>query len=258
MRYLITLVIVNLLTLSAADLSMSVGGGIWNVASKGSIVETVNQTLSVHDELYGDEKSGYLFAELRHPVPILPNVRLEYCAQESSGEGKSVALSTPFLGSTTLSTTDVSSTLQMQQYDAVMFYRVLDNTMWVSMDLGLDLKYVTSEYKVDTLSLDETSGSLTPLVYVRSRMDIPHTGLGAEADMRYITDGSSTLSDMRIKADYTMTFIPMVHPVVEIGYRVETFDIDGEESSIIGPIISGDTDVDLSFSGIYGGVSLAF
>ena len=258
MRYLMTLLVANLLTLSAANLNMSAGGGIWNVASEGSIVETVNETLTVHDQLYGKQNSGYLFAELRHPLPILPNVRLEYCAQESQGEGKTVTLSTPFPGSTTLSSAEVSSKLRIQQYDAVMFYRLLENVMWMSLDAGLDLKYVVSEYKVDTISVDESSGSLTPLLYVRGRLDIPHTDLGVETDMRYITDGSSTLSDIKIKVDYTMTFIPVVHPIVEIGYRVESFDIDGEESAIIGPIISGDTDVDLTFSGLYGGVSLAF
>jgi len=258
MRYFMTLLVVNILTLSAATLNMSTGGGVWNVASEGSIVETVNQTLSIHDQLYGEQNSGYLFAELRHPLPILPNIRLEYSAPQSSGEGKTVALSTPFLGSTTLSTTDVSSDLSMEQYDVVMFYRLLENMMWMSLDVGLDLKYVVSEYKVDAISVDESSGSLTPLLYVRGRVDIPHTDLGIETDVRYITDGSSTLSDIKIKVDYTMTFIPVVHPAVEIGYRVETFDIDGEESNIIGPIISGDTDVDLTFSGLYGGVSLAF
>ena len=258
MRYFMTLLVANILTLSAANLNMNAGGGVWNVASEGSIVETVNQTFSIHDQLYGEKNSGYLFAELRHPLPILPNVRLEYSAQQSSGEGKTGALSTPFLGATTLSSTDIRSDLCIEQYDVVMFYRLLENMMWMSLDVGLDLKYVVSEYKVDAISVDEYSDSLTPLLYVRGRVDIPHTDLGVETDVRYITDGSSTLSDIKIKVDYTMTFIPVVHPVVEIGYRVESFDIDGEESAIIGPIISGNTDVDLTFSGLYGGVGLAF
>jgi hypothetical protein len=64
--------------------------------------------------------------------------------------------------------------------------------------------------------------------------------------------------DIRLKADYTLDLIPLFKPGLELGYRIERIKVEGDQSDIIAPIISGKTDSDVTFSGLYGGVTVQF
>ena len=88
-----------------------------------------------------------------------------------------------------------------------------------------------------------------PLLYARARVQIPSTDLGLEADIKYITTGDSTVYDARAKVDYTLKFVPVIQPALEVGYRVQKIDID--EDSI-------DAKLDIDFSGVYAGLMVRF
>ncbi|WP_345975580.1 TIGR04219 family outer membrane beta-barrel protein [Sulfurimonas sp. HSL3-7] len=241
--------------------------GSWNSAARGTITETFNETLLLRDNIgsHKDKTAPYLYIVVRHPLPILPNLRLEYVDLKSSGTSVDVeSLSTTFPFDTINTTvTGVESELLLQQYDAILFYNLLDRAFWLTLDLGADLKYVISRYTVDAagykeIELDEGSGSLIPMLYVRGRADLPLKGLGVEADGKFITDGSSTVYDIRLKADYTLDLFALFKPGLELGYRIERIKVVGNQSDIIAPIISGKTESDVTFSGLYGGVTVRF
>jgi len=245
------------LTLSADGWQLKSGVGVWTASSDGTITETINSTLQVVDTLNSEELKGYLYLDLRHPLPIFPNIRFEYVDLETTGEGKKSSINTSML-TVSLPSMAVQSDLTLTQYDAIAYYNLLDVAMGVRLDAGLSVKFVESLYHVDTVSLDENADSVIPMLYLRGRYDLPVVDLGVESDIKYITDGSSTVYDFRIKVDYTLGFIPLLHPGIELGYRQQSFDIDGERSTIIAPILSGDTDTKIAFSGLYAGVTLNF
>jgi hypothetical protein len=122
----------------------------------------------------------------------------------------------------------------------------------------LDLKVIESDVNVaavassnplvpDFTAYSTTDTSVIPLLYVRARVEIPVTNIGLESDVKFITDGTNTMYDIRAKVDYTLGFVPVVQPAFELGYRMQKFVVD-----------DGATQVDLDYSGVYAGLMVRF
>ena len=235
-------------TASADIARLEMGAGSWQQTPSGGGTVSDSFSLLELDGTYASAKKEssemYLWMLVKHPIPILPNIRLEYVSIADEGISDGSVNGSP--------DGEYPTTIDMTQYDIIPYYNILDNTGWITLDLGLDLKVIQSEALTTGLSGLDTSYSyddstVIPLLYVRTRVEIPATSIGFEADVKYITDGDSTVYDVRAKVDYTLDFIPVVQPAIEVGYRVQKFDIDDD-----------DTQVDLEYSGVYAGLMLRF
>ena len=163
---------------------------------------------------HSDKRAGYLYVTIKHPLPILPNIRFEYVGVKSGGElTYSTDLGFP-IGVVEIGT---ESQFFLTQYDTILFYNLLVNTFYMSFDLGVDVKYINTQYYVPELSVDETSSSIVPMVYLRGRVDAPFAALGLESDIKYITDGELTVYDVRIKVDYTFEMNNVLTPRLDLG-----------------------------------------
>ncbi len=231
-------------------LRIEAGAGIWQSEPSGTITYKVSgnsDTLSASDQLgYQEENISYLWLNVKHPIPLLPNVRLEYVTPNFEGNTKK-----GFTWAGDNYTINTNSKLELQQTDIVLYYNLLDNTFWATLDLGLDLKLIDYSYELRNASnAYSDSGNLPiPMLYARTRAQIPMTGIGLEADIKFIGYGDTQLYDFRAKVDYTFDFVPVIQPAIELGYRTQKFKIDEDGE---------DTKVDFEFSGIYGGVMLRF
>ena len=239
---------VVLATTATADIArVEAGVGAWMQDSEGSTSYTDGGANGSYASSQEDKTQGYVWALVKHPIPILPNLRLEYVSVEDSGTATGKFKEFDIGGVSTAMSYD------MKQYDIIPYYNILDNTAWITLDLGLDIKVIDISYDVAASGVfTGYSGSETvaiPLLYARARVEIPTTEIGVEGDVRYITTGDSTVYDARLKVDYTLDFVPVIQPAIEIGYRVQKIDID--ESSV-------DTIVDLEFSGLYAGLVFRF
>jgi len=150
----------------------------------------------------------------------------------------------------------VSNTLDLTQYDTVLYYNILDNTLWTTIDLGLDIKYIDGNYKLDESSgtapaVNEDFSLAMPLAYARGRVQMPIVDIGIEAIARGMAYSGNTVVDAEIKLDYTMDFIPVVQPGLEVGYRYQQITLDGGSIGL-------DANIDTTFSGVYGGVMVRF
>ena len=231
-----------------ADFSrVEMGVGAWTQTPKGNATYTDGGANGLYTSSENKETSPYVWMLIKHPVPVLPNIRLEYVSLEdkgvASGEFKDFDIGA---ASTTLS-------YDMKQYDIIPYYNILDNTAWITLDLGLDIKIIDASYTAaPTTGFAGYRDSVifpVPLLYARARVQIPSTDLGLEADIKYITTGDSTVYDARAKVDYTLKFVPVIQPALEVGYRVQKIDID--EDSI-------DAKLDIDFSGVYAGLMVRF
>ncbi len=234
---------------SNADFTrIEMGGGIWQQKPKGYITRTDGSgALNLNGTYTSDEKSSnqfYLWAYIKHPVPIVPNLRAEYVSVSDEGKttGKVNGVTLPG---------DAPSKFKVTQADIIPYYNILDNTFWITLDLGIDIKLTQTKADVGAIGTfngySKTVNAAIPLVYLRGRVQIPSTGLGVESDIKYVTYGKNTVYDVRAKVDYTFDFIPVLNPGVELGYRVLQLKVD-----------DGSTQVDLKYSGVYGGVMLRF
>ncbi len=231
-----------------ADIArVEMGAGAWMQTPKGDASYTDGGADGRYVSSEKDSTESYVWALIKHPVPVLPNLRLEYVTLEDSG-----------VASGTFKDFDITSastalSYDMKQYDIIPYYNILDNTAWITLDLGLDIKIVDASYTAAASApFAGYSDSVTfavPLLYARTRVEIPATDIGLEADIKYITTGDSTVYDVRAKVDYTLDFVPVVKPALEVGYRVQKIDID--ESG-------ADAKLDIDFSGVYAGLMLRF
>jgi outer membrane protein len=231
-----------------ADMTkVEVGVGAWMQTPEGSASYTDGGADGSYTSSKKDNTEPYIWMLIKHPVPILPNLRLEYVSLQDSGLATGQFKDFDIGGATT------SLSYDMKQYDIIPYYNILDNTSWITLDLGLDLKIIDASYSAAASgAFTGYSDSVTfvvPLLYARARVEIPDTYIGLEADVKYITTGDSTVYDVRAKVDYTFDFVPAIQPALEVGYRMQKIDLD--ESNV-------DAKVDVDFSGFYAGLMLRF
>lgn len=236
------------LPLQADMLRLEAGLGSWNSAPAGTIEGTnVSNGFDGIDTLNEKKDSNiYGWVMLKHFIPVISNFRVEYLDMTSNGRA-----SGDLFGLTINGLADTQ--IDMTQIELIPYYNLLDNTFWITFDLGVAIKFIDLEYRVEPTSflMQEyyTTESLTlPFAYVRSRVEIPFTDLGLEADLKYLEYDNNVLYDVRAKIDYTFDISPVIQPAIELGYRKQVYETDETKDIIL----------DLDFSGVYAGVMLRF
>lgn len=193
--------------------------------------------------------NAYAWVYFKHFIPVVPNVRLEYANPNFSGTTtKSIEV-----GNQTY-TAGASNELSLTQYDATLYYNILDNTLWTTIDLGLDVKFINGNYNISlagTPAYNEDFGLVMPLAYLRGRVQIPVTNIGVEAIARGASYMDNSVVDAQIKIDYTMDFVPVIQPGIEVGYRYQQIKLDAGSIGI-------DANIDTTFSGLYAGLMVRF
>ena len=240
-----------LVTAANADLMRIEGAvGAWQTDPTGTMQYGNDQAFDVVDNA-GLESSQNMYAwvYIKHPIPVVPNLRLEYADLTFDGTVASLTWNGENYA-------NVNNTLSSTQYDAVLYYNILDNLFWSTIDLGLDIKFIDGNYNlsassVTAVTVDEAFSIAVPLGYVRARVQIPVTNIGIEAIARGMSYSDNTVVDAQIKIDYTMAFIPVVQPGLEIGYRYQQMTLDGGSIGL-------DANIDTTFSGVYGGIMVRF
>ncbi len=226
---------------SADVLSIAIGAGVWNETPDGGIRKITETTdVSVKDDLFWTEESqGYLFATLEHPVPLLPNVRLNYVKLDHTGSGTTAF---DFEGVSFSGT--VANEFSIEQTDLVLYYEVLDNV--VSLDLGLNVRLLDISYSIVDEFANATSGSVSapvPMLYGLVGAT-PWPGVLISAEGSFISYSGNTLSDFNAKIAYTTDFFVGF----EAGYRTQTIELDDVD----------DTIANLDFKGPFIGAYLKF
>ncbi len=234
-------------TLSADFLRVELGAGMWGQTPSGKMSYTTSGVTATDTSDETQDAQPYVWILIKHPVPIIPNLRLEYSNVYNTGKA------TGTFKDFSIPTGETSkTTLEMTQYDITPYYNILDNTFWITLDLGLNLKAMNTDYTakptVGFAGYTDSASVVVPMLYARTRVQIPTTELGLEADVKYISYDGSTLYDARAKIDYTLDFIPLIQPALEVGYRVQKVYIDNDD----------DVKVDFDFAGVYAGLMLRF
>ncbi|WP_165855310.1 TIGR04219 family outer membrane beta-barrel protein [Marinobacter sp. JSM 1782161] len=199
-----------------------------------------NDTVDVDDDLNLDSDDNVnLTAILEHPVPLLPNVRLNYTSIEQSGRGR---LSTNYNG--IIVGSEVRSELDLDQVDLTLYYELLDN--WVNLDGGLTVRNLDGKLTVrdttNTANVSETEvDAVIPMLYAAARFDLPLTGLSVGVEGSGIAYGGDSILDGSAYGQYDLSVLRL-----RAGYREYSIDYeDGDDAldvEIGGPFISAGLD----------------
>jgi len=235
-------------TASADFVRVEAGAGMWNQKNVGFISYEDDDTSATDKSQEKELATNYLWAYVKHPIPIVPNLRVEYSKIESEGilNGKYKGFNIP-TGSL------IDTTLEMTQIEVIPYYNILDNTFWVTVDLGLAVKMIdysaTGTGPMGMSAYDEDGSFVAPLPYLRARTQLPFMNFGLEAVVKYGSMDGNTFSDINVKVDYTFDFIPVMQPGIEVGYRQIIMDAESDD---------GKSTIDLDFSGMYFGIMARF
>jgi len=237
-----------LTTAASADLlRVEAGAGAWQQTPSGGLIASSSGATGSDVSNEDAKTGGYAWILFKHFVPIVPNIRLEYTSVESDG----VATGTFADFTATTSPTNI----KMKQYDIIPYYNILDNTFWITLDLGVDLKVLDMTYTAQNVTMPGGSTTYTdsttapiPMLYARTRVQLPFTGLGFEVDGKYVSYSDTTIYDARAKLDYTLDITPIIQPGIEVGYRVQKFKSNDLNN----------VNLDLDFKGVYAGIMLRF
>ncbi len=195
-----------------------------------------NDVVDVENDLDLDsDTNANLSAYFEHPVPVLPNVRLNYTRIEQSGRGE---LSTGF--GVVQSGVEVDSDLDLTQFDVTLYYEVLDN--WVNLDLGLTARNLDGELVIQETALGgeftqtEVDGVI-PMAYLAARFDLPLTGVSVGGEANLISFDGDSVYDYNAYGQYEVSLLQL-----RAGYRQISIDYEDSDDRLDielgGPFVS--------------------
>ncbi|MBD2860016.1 TIGR04219 family outer membrane beta-barrel protein [Spongiibacter sp. KMU-158] len=212
----------------------------WNQSWDGFVQSSssANDRIDVNDDLKYDEETGIsYYVALEHPIPVLPNLRIQRTEIEVSERGTVNATfdNQPFAS-------DVDSTTDLTHTDFTMYYELLDN--WVNLDVGLSVRLFDGEITIkDTSGSQEGSVDVdvpVPMLYANARFDLPFSGFYAQAVGNMLSVGDNSITDMSVGIGFEATIFSL-----EAGYR--SFDLKLEDD---------EDEADLTIDGLYVGVNI--
>jgi outer membrane protein len=223
---------VMLTTSSFADtLGVEAGYASWSSKLTGDIKKGTQSIDFEKDLGFGsNESNSFFWAYIDHPVPFIPNIKIQNTSLSNSASG-TMSRSVTFAGKTFTGSTKVDSKFVFDQFDVIPYWRVLDN--WANFDIGFNLKNIDGSIKIDAangVSADEKFDVVLPLLYSKVRFDMPFTGLSVEGEGNYIGYSGNKITDIKFGAVYQYQMFGAT-----IGYRQQNItleDIDDIYGSI--------------------------
>lgn len=193
-----------------------------------------NDVVDVENDLDVDsDTNANLSAYFEHPVPLLPNVRLNYTRIEQSGRGE---ISTQF----DQVSGEVDSDFDLDQFDVTLYYEVLDN--WINLDLGLTARNLDGELIVretrtgGQVSQTDVSG-VVPMGYLAARFDLPLTGVSVGGEANLISFDGDSVYDYNAYGQYQLSLLQL-----RAGYRQISIDYEDSDDRLDielgGPFVS--------------------
>jgi outer membrane protein len=227
---LIVAITLSPLTAAADIVGLTIGGGSWQASPEGSIGRS---DIDLESTLNLDEQNNqFIFIALEHPVPLLPNIRLQQSEMDWTGSAL-VTAGTDLNGNPFISDEQVEVSLDLSHTDATLYYEVLDNV--VDLDLGITARAFDGEASLVGVSQQESIDldAIGPLLYGQVGVDFPLTGLSAHMIANWINIDEFKLVDWAAQLTYEFDLLPAVDTGLVLGYRsmsVELDDLDDLQS----------------------------
>ena len=216
-------------TASAEVLGLRAEGGIWKYSTSGSLRDSAVTTDAVDlksDLNIKDASQTQYFVYLRHPVPVIPNIRVGHTSMPLKGTG--VITQTVNYGGTSFTASDtVITDADLSHTDLGIYYNLWDT--FVTFDLGINAKVFDTKATITDVTNPGT-GTATikgtvPMLYAAIAIPFPGTGFDIAGDLSAISAGSDKISDLYVRLRYQI--ISSVG--IEAGYRA--FELKYEDGN---------------------------
>lgn len=207
------------LSANADTFGLEAGAAAWNANTSGNFSYKGDNIDLSKDLGFDDLNTNFIWASFEHPIPLIPNIKIQHTKIEDS----SSKISNITFNNTSYSG-NVTSNLQLNQTDFIIYYELLDN--WINLDLGINGKYIDGSFNVrDNTSTSSSKKDLNyviPMFYAKARFDLPFSGLSLETDLSYVTYEDSEIYDLKGGLIYETSF----GLGGTLGYRAEKLQLD--------------------------------
>lgn len=157
---------------------------------------------------FDDENQLRLSVALHHPIPLIPNVRLE----------------TQDMSATMIASDGQGRDLDLSHDSAIFYYRFLDNTV-ARLHVGIGAKRFNG-YVADASGNGWDLNETIPTAYAMVGTGLPFTGLSVYARGHLLAIDSSSLQDIEAALQYRMFDTPLLDGSIQVGYRYFNVELD--------------------------------
>jgi outer membrane protein len=236
-------------SLASADfLGASVGAGIWQqniggYVKSGDSINYMNNKAAENDGNdntgnlgLSDERKPYVWAQIIHPIPLIPNVKVQFTQYDTSGTGEAVG-SINMFGKKINLKDKVNTHITIDSYDATFFYEL---KIFAEVEAGFGVNVLDGTTNVKTSLVSSSASWIAPIPYLYARVETPTImGFSVEAQGKYLDVSSAYYHDYQgaLKYHFIDTVLDMS---VSLGYKKQ--DIYAED---------GDDTTQLKFEGAY-------
>lgn len=234
-RIIAGLILLASATSAHADfIGVFAGIGGWRADFSGDVVSNVN----VENELgIADDLSNYAYFAFEHPVPLLPNIRVERTNVSDTGTG-TLTGSFEFAGEDFTVGEMVEADIDLTSTDLTLYYELLDTGM--DLDVGLTARVFQGDVIIDNASRSVTGG--LPMLYARAKFGLPFSGFYLGADINTLSYRDSELTDLSFTVGWEIENFILPEFGIEGGYRRMTLELDPDEF---------DVGVDVDLDGVF-------
>lgn len=244
MRKLLLLAMLTLHYGHADNIGGEVSMGIFSHNPSGDATYALNSlgagSVQNMEQTFGFNDSQDIFFKgyLEHPLPFLPNFKLEYTPLSTTGT-RSVELFS--WGDISRFTGDIANKITLDITDATLYYELVDN--WAEVDAGLTFRRISGDMSVTTrLQTDLIDFSTsTPMLYGKLRAHIPSTEISLQLEANALAFTGINSYDYEVSARYTF----YMGLGLEAGYKAFHLEDDA---------LSDRLNVNIDFSGPYAAV----
>jgi len=264
----ISLVLASLVCIASADfLSLSAGVGLEQQDIDGyvKIKNTINYFDNSSAERDGNVNTGnfglkdktnpYLWAKFIYPIPILPNIKVQYTKYHSTGHSNYIAGNVEIFGDVSIPTaiTNADTKMDINSYDLTLFYEFKPIFADIEFGFGIDYwKGHTKIYGTEKATgktktwVDDDWSVILPYLY-GSVESMELFGFSVLGNIKWAKLGDNHHYDYVGAIKYTIDIFGPINPFIKVGYRYkEAYGVDG------------DNETKLKYTGIFAEVGAKF
>ena len=225
-------------------LGLYAGADFWPTQVDGGFANS-EQTQAFNFE---DESQQAFYVALEHPLPLIPNLRIQYQTLET--QGNTLLNNTFTFGGISYSQgSNLETELDLSSTDYILYYEVLDNGL-ITLDLGVTAKHLKGYAVARTASIGaiQDVNQVVPMLYVDTRIGILGTDLDVFATANATRWQDSHLYDAQAGFGYQVLDNLLIDLRIKVGYRTVDLRLDDIDNLY----------ADLQFKGAFAGVELHF
>lgn len=233
------------LAFSDTVLGIYAGGGVWQSDFSGEIGDVNQFGADLEDLGLEDQDNNYYYVALEHPVPLVPNIRIQ-STDISMSETSTLSQQFTLGGLNYTASTEVISDVDFSHLDATLYYEILDN--WVNLDLGLTVRkfdgYIDVRSSTPAQSSREDLDFTIPMLYGKAQFNLPLSGFFLAAGGNYAGYSGSDITDMQASVGYQSDGLVLDFGL-ELGLRSFSIQLDDVSD------LDANMDLDGPFASVY-------